>query len=209
LFFEEEDFSLKCIVGLGNPGNRYRFTRHNIGFLAVEFIIEKFHAVSSGGNELFEAFSATIGGQDIMIVMPQTYMNNSGFAVREIYQNYRISYDELLIVFDDFQLPFGTLRMRAKGTDGGHNGMASIIYQLQSDMIPRLRIGVLGKTIPEKHTHELMADYVLTRFDVDEEKLLPQLLQYSVDSCQSWIDNGIAKTMSTHNRNFFSSEISE
>jgi peptidyl-tRNA hydrolase, PTH1 family len=200
---------LKCIVGLGNPGNRYRFTRHNIGFLAAEFLIEQFRAVPFNSNELYEAFSTIVGTEETIIAMPQTYMNNSGFALRELYQKYEIRHDDFLILFDDFQLPFGTLRMRAKGTDGGHNGMASIIYQLQNDMISRLRVGVLGKTMPEHHTHDLMAGYVLSRFDAEEEKLLPELLQQTTLACASWIEHGIAKTMSSFNKNFFSSEKSE
>ncbi len=193
---------MKCIVGLGNPGNRYRFTRHNVGFLVAETLIEVSQAVSSEGNSLYEAYIATIAKTETLIVMPQTYMNNSGFAVREIVQKYSISFDDLLIAFDDFQLPFGTLRMRPKGSDGGHNGLASIIYQLQSEMIPRLRIGVAGNSIPAEHTHETMADYVLTRFDREEEESLKKILHHSCDTCFSWIEHGVARTMNLFNKNF-------
>ena len=154
------------------------------------------------GNQLFESYLCAIDEQEALIVMPQTYMNNSGFAVRELYQHYQLGFDDFLIISDDFQLPFGTLRMRAKGSDGGHNGLASVIYHLQSDLVPRLRFGVAGKTIPENHSHDNMADYVLTRFDAHEEKFLPQLLQYSTEAIQSWIGDGISKTMSLYNKNF-------
>lgn len=196
---------MKCIVGLGNPGNRYRFTRHNIGFRAAETFIEKVNAKHVEGNQLFEGYQAAVNGSEVLIVMPQTYMNNSGVAVREIHQRYEIGFDNFLVLSDDFQLPFGTLRLRAKGSDGGHNGLASIIYHLQTDLIPRLRFGVGGKSMPQRHTHESMADYVLTRFDPDEEKFLPQLLQHSANAIQSWITAGIAKTMSLYNKNFFTS----
>lgn len=196
---------MKCIVGLGNPGNRYRFSRHNIGFLALEILTEKIKAQPFEGNELYEISKAVIGENEVLLTQPQTYMNNSGTAVREIHQKYEIGFDDFMIVFDDFQLPYGTLRMRTKGSDGGHNGMASIIYHLQSDLISRLRIGVAGKSIPELHTHDAMADYVLARFEPDEEKLLPQLLHHATDAIISWTREGIVKTMSQYNKNFFNS----
>jgi len=200
---------VKCIVGLGNPGNRYRFTRHNIGFLAVEFLIDTFKAKHSEGNSLYECYQTSLAQESVLLVMPQTYMNNSGMAVREILQKHELSAADILILYDDFQLPFGTLRLRPKGSDGGHNGLSSIIYHLENDLVPRLRIGVGGKTVPVEHTHELMADYVLSRFDTDEEKLLPQLLNHTHDACVSWIETGIQKTMNHYNRNFFTSTNAE
>lgn len=200
---------MKCIVGLGNPGSRYKHTRHNIGFLATEYLISKLNAKHFESNELYECYRHSGDEIQLLLLMPQTYMNNSGVAVREIHQKYNVLFKDFLIVFDDFQLPFGTLRMRMKGSDGGHNGMASIIFHLQSDLVPRLRIGVGGKTMPVDHTHDSMAEYVLSAFDADEEKLLPILLQHSHDSCMSWNEMGIQKTMSQYNRNFFSSADAE
>lgn len=193
---------MKCIVGLGNPGNRYRFTRHNVGFLTAEFLIETSGAKHFEGNSLYESFQTAYSEAETLIVMPQTYMNNSGFAVRELCQKYSIVLDDLLVVFDDFQIPFGTLRMRPKGSDGGHNGLASIIYQLENDMIPRLRIGVAGKNIPVHHSHEIMADYVLSTFDKTEEESLKTMIQHSAGACQSWIEAGITRTMNLFNKNF-------
>ncbi len=164
---------------------------------------EKIKAHHFEGNELYESSKGLIGETEVVLVMPQTYMNNSGTAVRELHQKYEIGYDDFMIVYDDFQLPYGTLRMRAKGSDGGHNGMASVIYHLQSDLIPRLRLGVAGSSIPESHTHDAMAEYVLRRFEHDEEKLLPQILHHAIDSLISWANEGIAKTMSVYNKNFF------
>lgn len=166
-------------------------------------VSEKIKAQPYEGNDLYECSKGSIGVDDVLFVQPQTYMNNSGAAVRELSQKFEIGFNDFLIVFDDFQLPYGTLRMRAKGSDGGHNGMSSVIYHLQSDVIPRLRVGVAGKTIPEHHTHDAMAEYVLKRFDPDEEKLLPQLLQHTTDALMSWMNDGIAKTMSVYNKNFF------
>ena len=200
---------MKCIVGLGNPGNRYRFTRHNIGFLAIEFLIDKFKAKHFEGNSLYECYQTSLIEEPVLFIMPQTYMNNSGTAVREVLQKHELSAADVLILYDDFQLPFGTLRLRPKGSDGGHNGLSSIIYHLENDLVPRLRIGVGGKTVPVEHTHELMADYVLSRFDTDEEKLLPQLLNHTRDACISWAETGIQKTMNHYNRNFFTSTNAE
>ncbi len=200
---------MKCIVGLGNPGNRYRFTRHNIGFLAIEFLIDKLKAKHFEGNSLYECYQTSLAEESLLFVMPQTYMNNSGIAVREILQKYELAAADFLIVYDDFQIPFGTLRLRPKGSDGGHNGLSSIIYQLESDIVPRLRIGVGGKTAPTEHIRESMADYVLSRFDTDEEKLLPQLLNHTFNACSSWVEVGIQKTMNLYNRNFFTSTNAE
>lgn len=200
---------MKCIVGLGNPGSRYRFTRHNIGFLTMEFLIGKLGARHFESTELYECYHTLVGDTPLLLLMPQTYMNNSGEAVREIHQKHAVSFEDFLIMFDDFQLPFGTLRLRPKGSDGGHNGLASVIYQLQSDLVPRLRIGVGGTSLPGDHTHELMAEYVLSPFTVEEEKLLPRLFQHAHDACLSWIQTDIQKTMSHYNRNFFSSANAE
>lgn len=193
---------MKCIIGLGNPGSRYRFTRHNIGFLTAEFLIETLKAESFEGNSLYESYRTVVSNGDVLIVMPQTYMNNSGFAVRELCQKYSIAFNDLLVVFDDFQIPFGTLRMRPKGSDGGHNGMASVIYHLENEMIPRLRVGVAGNNIPEHHTHEEMAGYVLSPFEKNEEESLNVMLRHTADACSSWIENGITRTMNVFNKNF-------
>jgi PTH1 family peptidyl-tRNA hydrolase len=200
---------VKCIVGLGNPGVRYRTTRHNIGFLVAESLIGSFPASVLERNHLFDAYMSSIAGQETAVMMPQTYMNDSGSAVLEFQQRYSVSTEDILIMFDDFQLPFGTLRMRSKGSGGGHNGLASIIDHLEIDLVPRLRIGVGGLTMPDHHTHESMADYVLSPFDAEEQKLLPRLYQHTRDACVSWVGSGIEKTMSQYNRNFFSSASAE
>lgn len=196
---------MKCIVGLGNPGTQYSDTRHNIGFIAVESLIVSSKAVRDRSTDLYESYRTIVAGQEIFFLMPQTYMNNSGLAVNDFRLLHEIAFDDLLIIYDDFQLPFGTLRMRPKGSDGGHNGLSSIIVHLESDLVPRLRIGVGGSTIPEHHTHDAMADYVLSPFNEDEKKLLPRLHQHTRDACLCWIESGISKTMSLYNKIFFSS----
>ncbi len=196
---------MKCIVGLGNPGNRYSATRHNAGFQLIDFLIGSCSASPLEGTELYESFVGRLGDEETALMMPQTYMNNSGSAVREFIRVHGIRPEDVLIAYDDFQLPFGTLRMRPKGSDGGHNGMASVIYHLQSDLIPRLRIGVSGSGVPEHHTHELMSEYVLTPFDQTERKLLPDLYRHAGDACECWIRSGVTIAMNGYNKKFFSS----
>ncbi len=196
---------VKCIVGLGNPGEQYRMTRHNVGFLAVEYMMDKLRARHLKGTDDYECYQASFNDIPLLFLLPQTYMNNSGIAVRDIMQEFNIVSDDILVIYDDFQLPYGTLRLRKHGSDGGHNGIASIIYQLQSDEIPRLRVGVGGTTLPGEHTHESMADYVLSPFTQEEQKLLPPLLGHLYDAGIMWSDKGIQRTMNMYNKNFFSS----
>jgi PTH1 family peptidyl-tRNA hydrolase len=161
------------------------------------------NSATATGSELLECSIASQDHGDLLLVLPVTFMNNSGAAVLEVLQRYDIRSEDLLIIVDDFQLPFGTLRMRSRGSDGGHNGLASVIDHLQSDLFPRLRIGVAGTTIPERHTHEAMADYVLGRFEDAEEKELPHVLAEVSKAVRSWCVDGIAKTMSKYNKNVF------
>ena len=193
---------MKCIVALGNPGLKYHNTRHNIGFLTADAILNRQSHEEIFRNTDLQLFR--LKNFECMILFPLTYMNGSGSAVIQVVNEAQIQLDNLLIVFDDFQLPFGTLRLRAKGSDGGHKGIASIIYELQSEEIPRLRIGVGGKDLPIKHTHEEMADYVLSPFNNEEQKILPKLCTVAADACLHWIENDIAATMRLYNKNFFS-----
>ena len=191
------------IVGLGNIGEEYKDTRHNIGFTILDAM-----AMASNISFTDRRYGAVCQirykGRELILLKPSTYMNLSGNAVSYWLKKEKIPVENMLVIVVDIALPLGSIRMRSKGSDGGHNGLASVIYHLQSDLIPRLRFGVASKTIPEKHSHDNMADYVLTRFDAGEEKFLPQLLQYSAEAIQSWVTNGIAKTMSSYNKNFYS-----
>lgn len=196
---------MKCIVGLGNPGKQYRETRHNAGFLAIEYMIERFNAVHHEGTDEYECYRTSFCDTPLLFLMPQTYMNNSGIAVREVMQKYEVKSEDILVVYDDFQIPFGTLRLRPHGTDGGHNGIASVIYHLETDEIHRLRIGVGGTTLPKQHSHESMAEYVLSPFDREEMELLPALFGHLTDACAAWLLLGIQRSMSRYNKDFFSS----
>lgn len=153
------------IVGLGNPGEKYSFTRHNAGFLCVDLLAEQ------NGFSLkrlkFRSLTAdtTLAGHRCLVLKPQTFMNNSGEAVRDAAAFYKIPPERILVIFDDVSLDVGRLRIRRKGTDGGHNGLKSIIYHLNSDAFPRIKIGVGKKPHPDYD----LADWVLSSFKTDEQ----------------------------------------
>lgn len=200
---------MKCIVGLGNPGPRYARTRHNVGFMLADAFGRAHTASPLLHTGLFESYHCSAGGEEFALLLPMTYMNASGEAVLAFRARYDVTVSDLLVVYDDFQIPFGTLRLRPQGSDGGHNGLASVIECLQTAEVPRLRIGVGGTTMPAEHTHGSMADYVLSPFEPDEERLLPQLLTHAHDACIQWAAAGIGPAMSLFNRNFFSSASAE
>ena len=156
------------IVGLGNPGKQYELTRHNAGFLFADLLADK-NGVKINKIQ-FKAVTAslTLGGVKCLLMKPQTFMNNSGEAVRQAASFYKIPPERILVVFDDISLPCGRLRIRRKGSDGGHNGIKSIIYHLNSDAFPRVKLGVGEKPHPDYD----LADWVLSQFKKDELALL-------------------------------------
>lgn len=156
------------LVGLGNPGEKYTFTRHNAGFLALDYIAQKLDVKINRAK--FDALcgEASIGSQGVLLLKPQTFMNESGRAVRQAADFYKIAPDHIIVLSDDVSLDVGVVRVRKSGTDGGQKGLRSIIYQLSSDQFPRIKMGVGSKPHPEMD----MADWVLSRFTEDEQKLI-------------------------------------
>jgi PTH1 family peptidyl-tRNA hydrolase len=179
------------IAGLGNPGSRYADTRHNVGFKVIERLAERLNlSFRSGRGDYLVAASTA----NVLLVKPLTYMNNSGLAVRHAADYFDVALPRLLIVFDDFQLPVGKLRLRPNGSDGGHNGMASVIQYLGSQEVPRLRLGIRA----EFHKGE-MADFVLSTFSKEEQKLLPEIYDRAADAALSFIHDGIQQAMNKFN----------
>lgn len=183
------------IVGLGNPGRNYEFTRHNSGFLTLDHIsteldveVKKFKFKALTGD-------AVIDGHRCLLMKPQTFMNNSGESVRDAAAFYKIPPERIIVIFDDISLPCGKLRIRRKGTDGGHNGIKSIIYHLKSDNFPRIKIGVGAKPDPD---YEL-ADWVLSRFGKDDIELLKQAITKATEALPYIIDGDIEKAMNIAN----------
>jgi PTH1 family peptidyl-tRNA hydrolase len=184
---------VKIIVGLGNPGREYAATRHNLGFMVVDEVARR-HAVSERRNrfrsDLLEVFA---NGEKIMLLKPRTYMNLSGSAVREAVTWYKTPLDDLLVVVDDIDLPFGSMRLRAKGGSGGHNGLKSIIAELGSDAFPRMRVGI-GRG-PGHATRQ-----VLSRFSSEEERILSTVIGNAADCVLEWQWHGIISAMNRCNR---------
>ena len=155
---------MKLIVGLGNPGKEYDSTRHNIGWLFLDYIASKYNvSISKSSNDSLVA-ELKINNEKVIFAKPLTYMNLSGNAVSKLKKWYKIDNNDILIVFDDIDIPFGTIRYREKGSGGTHNGMKNIVQMLSSENIPRLRIGLGGL----KHEKQDMIDFVLQKFKKDE-----------------------------------------
>jgi PTH1 family peptidyl-tRNA hydrolase len=185
------------IIGLGNPGSQYDGTRHNVGFEVVDTLAETLDVQFTGGHGEYLNAVAWVHGEQIGLAKPLTYMNNSGSAVVEIRERYDLPLGKLLIVCDDFWLPLGTLRLRPKGSDGGHNGLYSIIYHLRSESFPRLRCGIAPKSLPQKKAFG--ADFVLERFSTTERPVVDQMVKRASEACLSFVHHGIEKTMNLYN----------
>lgn len=183
------------IVGLGNPDKKYEFTRHNAGFLCVDMLAEK-HGFTVKKLKFRSLLGdAVLGGHRCLILKPQTYMNLSGEAVREAAAFYKIPPERILVLFDDISLDVGKLRIRRKGTDGGHNGIKNIIYHLASDRFPRIKIGVGKKPHPDYD----LADWVLSEFKKDEEAPLKSALENACAAVELLLDGKIDQAMNLYN----------
>jgi PTH1 family peptidyl-tRNA hydrolase len=184
------DSKIRFVAGLGNPGPEYQQTRHNVGFMVVDRLTSDFGATWEKWSKE-EAAVAKSG--DLILVKPLAFMNHSGFPVLAVAQFYKIEPHEMLIVFDDFALPLGRLRIRPDGGTGGHNGLESIIVQLGTDKIPRLRIGIGGAPVQEA------VDHVLGRFFEEEIPLVRAAIDRAVDAVKCAIDKGLVSAMNTFN----------
>ena len=187
---------LTIVVGLGNPGTEYDGTRHNVGFAVVDELARRFKTVLREGRGEYLIASYRAGGKCFILAKPMTYMNNSGSAVRDLLEVCGASLDQLIVVADDIALPLGTIRARAKGSDGGHNGLYSIIYQLNSNEFSRLRCGIQPNVMPPK---EGMADFVLSPFDRGERTEVMGMILRAADAVMEFGISGIARTMNKFN----------
>ncbi len=183
------------IVGLGNPGKKYEFTRHNAGFLCLDFFAQE-QGVKIDRLK-FKALigEVRLGGNRCLLMKPQTFMNLSGEAVREAAAFYKIAPENILVIFDDISLDVGKLRIRRKGTDGGHNGIKSIIYQLAADEFPRIKVGIGAKPHPDYD----LADWVLTPFSKDALKKLRDVAAECCDAIELITAGNIDEAMNRHN----------
>ena len=182
------------IAGLGNPEKRYAATRHNDGFEAAFRVHEKENFPSEHGKFQAMVSLGKIGNESVALIRPMTYMNLSGRAVRETMNYYQIPPENVIVIYDDVSLPFGTIRVRRGGSAGGHNGMKNIIAEIGSQAFPRVRIGVGEK--PEGWD---LADYVLSHFTKEEIEQISRTIDEAADAAISIITNGVEKTMNIYN----------
>ena len=184
------------VVGLGNPGDQYTFTRHNTGFMALDFIAEKCGVKVERARFKSLCADARIGEHRVLLMKPQTFMNHSGEAVRAASDFYKIPPENILVLIDDVNFDVGVTRIRRSGSDGGHNGIKSIIYHLNSDAFPRVKIGVGKKPLPDYD----LADYVLgTYSDADKKTLFSTFAR--VYDCVGLILSGqMDRAMNLYNR---------
>lgn len=181
------------IVGLGNPGNKYRYTRHNIGFRIVDRIAQENNIPFKSGKGDYYLSEFEFKGERVILVKPVTFMNNTGLSIYQLLKYFPVSIEDLLIVYDDFNLPFGTLRFRKEGSDGGHNGLKSIIYHLHSNVFDRLRFGI-GTDFKNS------VSFVLSKFKKDEESKLEDLISAAITGVENWMSKGIEHTMNNFNK---------
>jgi len=186
---------LNLIVGLGNPGDKYKFTRHNLGFRVVEALAGRYHQRFKPGKGDYLVCSAREGeNRDIFLVKPLTYMNDSGIAVLNAMDNLAQGRENLLVICDDVNLPLGTIRIREKGTDGGHKGLRSIIYQLNSIGFNRLRMGI--GCPPEDADLE---SFVLQKFEEPEKQTVEKMIEKACEAAENMLIRGVEDSMSRYN----------
>lgn len=183
------------IVGLGNPGKDYAETKHNVGFVVIDRLAEKYHIQMTKFKHKAFVGDGRIEGERVLLVKPQTFMNLSGESVREIVNFYKIPQDRFVVIFDDTSLDAGLVRIREKGSHGGHNGIRNIINQMGTDMFWRIKVG-----IGEKPNGWDLADYVLAKFDKDTLPLMEQGYDKAVLAVELILSKGMAEAMNRVNQ---------
>ena len=194
MLFQKSNISW-IVVGLGNPGSQYDRTRHNVGFRAIDALADSLGVKINRSR--FRALTATavIGGEKVLLLKPQTFMNASGLAVEPAAAYYKVPTDRILVIFDDISLPIGKIRIRDDGSAGGHNGLKSLISALGRQDFPRIKVGVGAKPHPDYD----LADWVLSKFSSREEKDLAPAVEHAVDAVSFYLKNGAEKTAAKFN----------
>jgi PTH1 family peptidyl-tRNA hydrolase len=185
---------MKIVVGLGNPGPKYARTRHNMGFMVVDRLAERLGIRVEGRRFHALLGERAVDGEDLLLVKPLTYVNESGRTVAELQKNYSCPLESIMVICDDLNLPMGRLRIRRKGSSGGHNGLESIISRLGRGDFPRLRIGIGHPSQGEAR------EYVLSPFLREEEEALEKALDRAYEAVQAWIRGGIEDCMKGFNK---------
>lgn len=185
---------MKVVLALGNPGARYAETRHNIGWIVADAVASQLHAEFRPGKGDYYEAHVEWGGQRAVLVKPTTYMNNSGIAARQVLERYGVAAAGMLAVVDEIQFPAGRVQIKPSGSSGGHNGMESLIYHLDSIEFPRLRCGVGRDFGPGE-----MAEYVLSPFPKEEEKIVAEMIAEARRTVLAWIAGDTPGAMSRGN----------
>jgi len=186
---------MKLFVGLGNPGKQYEKTRHNIGFEVIDSLSEKLNIPLDRAKFQGIYGIGLVNGEKVFLLKPLTYMNLSGESLRPLMDYYDINHDELTVIFDDLDLPVGKIRLRQKGSSGGHNGIKSIIAHLGTQEFNRIRVGIdrppSGMKVP---------DYVLGRFTKEEQALLEDVVLKCTSACEQWLSKPFLQVMNEFNQ---------
>lgn len=195
----------RLILGLGNPGERYRDTRHNLGFRVVDELarrwdlsVDRLECGSRVGSRAEAGADGREGRRgEEMLAKPQTYMNRSGHAARCLVERHGFAPEELLVVYDELALPLAKIRLRPGGSPGGHRGMESVVGSLRTDRVPRLRLGIATPDGPPPG--EAWVEHVLRPFEQDEEEPVREMVGRAADACEAWLVEGIESAMSRFN----------
>jgi PTH1 family peptidyl-tRNA hydrolase len=192
---QAEEGDLRLVVGLGNPGAQYERTRHNAGYMVANEIARRMGATFRGSRQRADIARGTLNGLPLIAALPTTYMNNSGEAVTRLLNYYRIPLEHLIVIADDLDLPFGTIRVRPDGSSGGNGGLKSIVQQLGTEEFSRLRFGV-GRPPGDA------INYVLGPFPPEQAALLPRLVPIAADAVEAVLRDGVRAAMNQYNRDW-------
>lgn len=184
------------VVGLGNPGDQYDNTRHNVGFAVADELARRGGFSIQRLKHKALTQSAVIGGQGVLVMKPVTYMNLSGEAVADAARFYKVAPDHVLVISDDVDLPVGKLRLRKSGSAGGHNGLKNIIQHLGTDQFPRLKVGVGGKPHPDYD----MASWVLGKLQGQDKAVMDQAVERAADAVECLLEQGLERAMNRFNQ---------
>ena len=193
-----------AIVGLGNPGLDYEGSRHNVGFEVLRRLADRFGRRTPTQKHRALLLQANIGGSEVLLVQPLTYMNRSGESLSAISAAYELEPKDMWVVVDDFQIPLGTLRIRNKGSHGGHNGLASIIEQFGTSAFPRFRLGIGG---PPKEMSTI--DFVLGRFSAEERGTMDRLVDHTTKAIEVGVREGLQRAAGRFNGTVIADEASQ
>jgi peptidyl-tRNA hydrolase, PTH1 family len=185
---------MKCIVGLGNPGKKYEQTRHNVGFMVIDELLNR-NNWSLKKNKFRSKYTVEhIGGEKVLLIKPETYMNLSGEAISAFKEFFELDLQDIVVIYDDLDLPPGKIRLRQKGGHGGHNGIRNTIDQLQDKAFNRIRIGI-GRS----ETPMAVSDYVLGKFSDEHRPKIDESVKLAAEACEMWLEKPFLEVMNKYN----------